>query len=89
MLPPKERLSLLLAHPNSIEENKYIVSELHFGSKMTSLIRRHWQQTGHFWMHLLATNNEFKKLSALLLLGMLLLRFLLHCNTASISVLTI
>ena len=87
--------------PNSKEGNKYIARELHFGSKMTSLIRRKNNavfstannkkeaKTGHFWMHLLATNDEFKKLSALLLLGILLLRFLLHCNTASISVLTI
>ena len=64
---------------------------------MTSLIRRKNNavfstannkkeaKTGHFWMHLLATNNEFKKLSALLLLCILLLRFLLHCNTASIQ----
>lgn len=46
-------------------------------------------KTGHFLMHLLAMNNEFKKLNALLLLGMLLLWFILHCNTASSSVLTI
>ena len=46
-------------------------------------------KTGHFLMHLLAMNNEFKKLNALLLLDMLLLWFLLHFNTASISVLTI